>query len=91
MTLASNFDPLQRAALIQPTDIFSSVEQLQAKSRQCSDLAATCLTQPARDALLAMADQFRAEAEALELTLQKLSELCAQTRGMRPGADPADE
>ena len=78
MTLDYRFTALERASTISPADVRRSIGDLRGKSRQCADLADSCITEDGKQALLAMAADYDAEVAELMNTLAALETLCEE-------------
>ncbi len=76
MTLDYRFTALESASTISAADVRQSIHDRRSKSRQCSDLADSCITDDGKQALLAMAADYDAEVAELMKTLAALEQLC---------------
>ena len=73
-------EPLGMDRLLQfsPAEIRRQAEELREKSRHCSELAASCLTDEGKQVLTGMAGQYDGEADQLEHMLNTMKTIYAE-------------
>jgi len=65
-------EPLRELMRFQPADVRTKGQKLRERSKQCVELAGSCVTDEAKDVFLKMASQYDREAEQLEQALHEL-------------------
>ena len=66
MASAAELEPLKRVAGLPPPEVLTKAQSIRSRSRQCAELAESCITAEGRAVLSGLATQLGKEADELE-------------------------